>query len=81
MQAVNFDQTTESRVQTTLETVSAVHRGIVGWSDRFEVDHPDAFSFREGVAVYFAPGGVPHIFDHESVTQFIGDLKGQPDGN
>jgi hypothetical protein len=29
------------------------------------------------VAVYIAPGGVPVIFDHEGVSQVIGDLMGQ----
>jgi hypothetical protein len=32
---------------------------------------------RNGVAVYIAAGGVPIIFDHEGVNQFIGDLMGQ----
>ena len=45
--------------------------------DRFEVDHRDAFFMRDGVAVYIAPGGFPVIFDHEGVSQFIGDLMGQ----
>ncbi len=41
--------------------------------DRFEVDFPDALVFREGVAVFVGPGGVPVLFDHESVSQFIGE--------
>ena len=45
--------------------------------DRFEVDYPDALLVRDGVAVYLAAGGVPIIFDHEGVNQFIGDLMGQ----
>jgi len=40
---------------------------------RFEVDFPDALAIREGVAVFFAPGNVPIFFDHESVSQLIGD--------
>jgi hypothetical protein len=32
---------------------------------------------RDGVAVYVAAGGVPVIFDHEGVSQVIGDLMGQ----
>ncbi len=43
--------------------------------DRFEVDHAGALVVRDGVAIYVAPGGVPIIFDHEGVSQFIGDLK------
>ena len=42
--------------------------------DRFEVDHPQAMVVRDGVAVYLRPGGVPVWFDHESVTQVIGDI-------
>ena len=45
--------------------------------DRFEVDHPDALVVRDGVAVYVAPGGIPVLFDHEGVSQFIGDLMGK----
>lgn len=47
--------------------------------DRVEVDHPGALLMRDGVAVYLGPGGVPVIFDHEGVNQFIGDLSGQPE--
>jgi hypothetical protein len=45
--------------------------------DRFEVDHPDALVVRDGVAIFVAPGGVPVLFDHEGVSQFIGDLMGR----
>jgi hypothetical protein len=34
---------------------------------QFEVDHPGAMVFRDGVAIFAGPGGVPHIFDHEGV--------------
>ena len=40
--------------------------------ERFEVDHPRAIVFRDGVAVFVAPGGIPTWFDHESVNQIIG---------
>jgi hypothetical protein len=42
--------------------------------DRLEVDHPDALAVRDGVALFAAPGGVPVVFDHESVSQVVGDL-------
>lgn len=45
--------------------------------DRFEVDFPDALVVRDGVAMFIGAGGVPVIFDHEGVSQFVGDLKGQ----
>jgi len=48
--------------------------------DRLEVDHPDALVFRDGVAVYVAPGWIPVLFDHEGVSQVIGDLAGQSQG-
>jgi hypothetical protein len=38
---------------------------------RFEVDHPNALVVRDGVAVFVAPGGVPVLFDHESINQVI----------
>lgn len=40
---------------------------------RLEIDHPGAFFARDGVAVFIAPGGIPHWFDHESVLQFISE--------
>ena len=40
--------------------------------DRFEVDHANAIVIRDGVAVFMAPGGIPHWFDHESLSQIIG---------
>ena len=42
--------------------------------DRLEVDHPDALAVRDGVALFAAPGGVPVVFDHESVNSVVGDL-------
>ncbi len=41
---------------------------------RFEVDHAQAIVVRDGVAVFLRPGGVPVWFDHESVTQVVGDI-------
>ena len=41
---------------------------------QFEVDHPLAMVVRDGVAVYLKPGGIPVWFDHESVTQIVGDI-------
>ncbi len=42
---------------------------------RYEIDHPRALAYRDGLAMFAAPGGVPVLFDHESVNQFIGDLS------
>jgi len=43
---------------------------------RHEVDHPDALAMRGGVALFVGPGGIPVIFDHESVDEVVGDLAG-----
>lgn len=40
--------------------------------ERFEVDHPGALVARDGVAVFLAPGGVPHWFVHDSVLRIVG---------
>jgi hypothetical protein len=45
--------------------------------DRLEVDFPNAIAFRDGTALYIAPGQIPVWFDHEGVSQVIGDLAGQ----
>ena len=45
--------------------------------DRLEVDYPDALAIREGAALFMGPGRVPVIFDHQGVTQVIGDLVGR----
>jgi hypothetical protein len=45
--------------------------------ERFEVDYSDALVARDGVAVFVAPGGVPTLFDHEGVSQLIGDSEAE----
>ena len=77
MTAENFDQTLnafKSRNPFRPFTVALVD------GDKFEVDHRDALVVRGGVAVYVSPGGVPVIFDHEGVSQFIADLMGRTEG-
>ena len=39
--------------------------------NRFEIDHPNAVLWRDGFAIFAAPGPVPIYFDHEAVVQFI----------
>jgi hypothetical protein len=41
--------------------------------DRFQVDHPEALVFRGGVAVFVSKAAVPVIFDHQGVSQFLGE--------
>jgi hypothetical protein len=38
---------------------------------RFEVDSPGGLVFRDGVAVFVAPGGLPILFDHETVSHLF----------
>lgn len=38
---------------------------------QFEIDQPGAMTFRRGIAVFISSSGVPIIFDHENVVQFI----------
>jgi hypothetical protein len=45
--------------------------------ERYEVDRPNVIALGEGAAVLFAPGNVPVFFDHEGVSQVIGDLSGR----
>ena len=74
MEMENFDhilKTFKERKPYRPFTVALVN------GDRFEVDHPDALVVRDGVAVYIGAGGIPVLFDHEGVGQFIGDLMGQ----
>lgn len=47
--------------------------------DRLEVDHPGALMFRESLAIFFAPGRIPQLFDHEGVAQLIGELMNAPE--
>jgi hypothetical protein len=46
-------------------------------ANRHEVDYPEALAVRDGVALFAAPRGVPVIFDHEGVSEVIGDLSGR----
>jgi len=74
MVAENFDETLRAfRRRTPFRPFTVV---LVN-GDRFEVDHPDALVVRDGMAIYVAPGGVPVLFDHEGVSQVVGDLMGQ----
>ena len=45
--------------------------------NRHEVDHQEALAVNDGVAVFLGPGGVPVIFDHEGVSEVVGDLSGR----
>jgi hypothetical protein len=71
MTVETFDQTLrlfQERVPYRPFTV-VLHSG-----KQFEIDHARALVFRDGVALFAGPGGVPYIFDHEGVEHFVGDL-------
>jgi len=44
----------------------------------FQVDHPEALVFRDGMGVFVARGGVPTLFDHEGVSRVIGEARPRP---
>jgi hypothetical protein len=67
MTADNFDHVLqELRQQQPFRVFTVELHG----GRRFAVDHPGALVTREGVAVFIAPGGIPILFDHDSVNQF-----------
>ena len=68
MTAENFDQAMRVLVARNPYQVFTVE---LNGGQRFEVDYPGALSFRDGVAVFLAPGGTPVLFDHDSVNQII----------
>ena len=72
MRAENFEKALQGLKQRSPFHPFAVE--LVG-GHRFEIDHPGALVVRDGVAVFISPGGVPVLFDHESVTQFEAELR------
>ncbi len=75
MTADNFNQTLAAFQQRSPFRPFTV---VLLSGTRFEIDHPRALVFRDGVAVFVGPGGVPVIFDHEGVEHFVADLAGNP---
>jgi len=43
-----------------------------------DVDHPEAVVIRGGVGVYVNSKGVPTLFDHESVSEVVGETERHP---
>jgi hypothetical protein len=72
MTAEHFDKALEGLKQRTPFHPFTVE--LIG-GHRFEIDHPGALVVRDGVAVFISPGGVPILFDHESVLQFEAELR------
>jgi len=76
MEVKNFDETLNALKRLSPFRPFTV---VLVNGDRFEVDFPNALVVRDGMAVYISAGGAPILFDHEGVSQFIGDLAGQTD--
>ncbi|MGL4555541.1 MAG: hypothetical protein ACRC33_30600 [Gemmataceae bacterium] len=38
---------------------------------RLEVDHPNAVSFRDGIAAFVGPGTILSLFDNEGVVRLV----------
>ena len=68
MTAENFDQV--MRVLTARKPYQVFAVELNG-GEQFEVDFPGALSWRDGVAVFLAPRGIPVLFDHESVNKIM----------
>ncbi len=43
--------------------------------EHIDVDHPEAMVIRGGVGVYVSAAGVPTLFDHESVSEVVGESE------
>ena len=41
--------------------------------EHIDIDHPEALVVRDGVGVFISPGGAPTLFDHESVSEVVGE--------
>lgn len=46
--------------------------------EQIDVDHPEAVVIRGGVGVYVSAAGVPTLFDHESVSEVVGETERRP---
>jgi hypothetical protein len=43
--------------------------------EHIDVDHPEAVVIRASVGVYVSAKGVPTLFDHESVSEVLGETS------
>ncbi len=68
MTAENFDQVLLELYEKKPFQIFTVE---LNTGRKFEVDHRNALTFRNGLAVFIAPGNIPIIFDHESINRFI----------
>ena len=68
MTAENFESVFKAHLSKRPFTVFTVelHGG-----QRYEIDGPMAAMVRDGMCAFFAPGGMPVWFDHDSVNQIF----------
>jgi hypothetical protein len=45
--------------------------------EHLDVDHPEAVVIRGGVGVYVSRTGVPTLFDHDGVSEVVGETDRQ----
>jgi hypothetical protein len=70
MNAKTFDKTLQAYQKR--RPFRSFHVRFVS-GEKIKVDHPEALIIRGGVGVFVSSSGVPTLFDHESVSQVIGD--------
>jgi hypothetical protein len=72
MTAERFDKTLQAYQRRRPFRSFSVHF-VSG--EHLDVDHPEAMVIRGGVGVYISAAGVPTLFDHESVSEVVGDTE------
>jgi hypothetical protein len=72
MTSEHFDKTLQA-YQKRRPFRSFMVRFVSG--EQIDIDHPEALVIRGGVAVYISAAGVPTLFDHESVSEVVGETE------
>jgi len=72
MTAEHFDKTLQA-YQKRRPFRSFAVRFMSG--EQIDVDHPEAMIIRGGIGVYVDAAGVPTLFDHESVSEVVGETE------
>ena len=72
MTAEHFDKTLQA-YQKRRPFRSFCVRFVSG--EHIDVDHPEAMVIRGGVGVYISAAGIPTLFDHESVSEVVGESE------
>jgi len=72
MTAEHFDKTLQAYQRRRPFRSFSVHF-VSG--ERLDVDHPEAMVVRSGVGVFVSSAGVPTLFDHESVSEVVGETE------